>query len=105
MLARKPLCTTCILKGINGIKPGGPSSKEYIIGQRTVKDHVKICGEPHVQITICLLRASREAHIVYIKKVSDEIEELTKRLTKKAIKEVQKPMDAEKIFLTFASVR
>ena len=40
---------------------------------RAVKDHIKVIGEPQkVQITKGLLQASREAHKVYSKRLSNE---------------------------------
>ena len=51
-----------------------------INGLRAVKDHVKNHGEPHnVPITKGLLQASREAHRVYSKRLSDEKEELSRK--------------------------
>ena len=59
-----------------------------INGLRTVKDHVKLYGEPHnVHITRDLLQATREAHKAYGKRLSNEKEEL---LRKKAIQDGEK---------------
>ena len=56
-----------------------------INGLRTVKDHVKLCGEPHnVHIAKELLQATRKAHKVYGKRLLKEKEEL---LRKKAIQD------------------
>ena len=66
-----------------------------INGPRTVKNHVKLYGEPHnVHIRRELLQATKEAHKAYGKRLSDEKE----LLRKKAIQdgEKQRLRDAEK---------
>ena len=49
-------------------------------GLRSVKDYVKVCGEPqNVQITKELFKAPREQQKVPAKRLSDEKEELVKK--------------------------
>ena len=51
-----------------------------INGLRTVKDHVKLYGELHnAHITRYLLRATREVHKAYGKRLSNEKEELLRK--------------------------
>lgn len=51
-----------------------------INGLRTVKDHVKVSGEPqNVKITKGLLQAWRDAHKAHAKRLADEREELAKK--------------------------
>ena len=67
-----------------------------INGPRTVKDHVKLCGEPHnVHIAKELLQATRKAHKVYGKRLSKEKE----LLRKKAIRDgkMERQQEAQKL--------
>jgi len=62
------------------VTPDRTSLGELTInGLRTVKDHVKVSGEPqNVKITKGLLEASRDAHKAHAKRLADEREELAK---------------------------
>ena len=68
-----------------------------INGLCTIKDHVKLCGEPHnVDIAKELLQATRKAHKLYGKRLSKEKEEL---LRKKAIQngKTERQQEAQKL--------
>ena len=59
-----------------------------INGLRTVKDHVKVSGEPrNVKITKGLLQAWRDAHKAHAKRLADEREELAKKTENGRIRE------------------
>ena len=65
-----------------------------INGLRTVKDHVKVSGEPqNVKITKGLLQAWRDAHKAHAKRLADEREELAKK--KRRMEESEKEMQRE----------
>ena len=55
------------------------TSDRTSLGELTIKDHVKVSGEPqNVKITKGLLQASRDAHRAHAKRLADEREELVK---------------------------
>ena len=67
-----------------------------INGLPAVRDQVRVCGEPHnVESTKGLLRASKEAHKSYSKRLSDEKEQLAKKNRSQEV-EKQRLRDAEK---------
>lgn len=81
------------------VTPDRTSFGELTInGLRTVKDHVKVSGEPqNVKITKELLQASRDAHKAHAKRLADEREELAKKQRmEESEKEMQREIEKQK---------